>query len=498
MTAGKRFAVGDRSNIVLIGLFTVCVFNLSLGVAAQVLQVGASGRHLRYEDGKPFLYLGDTAWELFHRLDREDADHYLKSRAEGGFTVIQAVILAELDGLRTPNAYGALPLEVLDPTRPNEDYFQHVDYVVDKAKELGLFMALLPTWGDKVHSANPGAGPVIFNPDNAYRYGLFLGKRYRDKPVVWILGGDRNVAGDEVLEIWRSMARGLKEGSGRKQLISYHPRGSAQSSWWFHNEDWLDFNMYQSGHETKMSPVYHYARRHRMIRPVKPFVDGEPGYEDIPVRFWELIDWSRPPMQRVPEGVLSSEGSLVRKEYFQYGFISDHDVRVTAYWNLLAGAAGYTYGNNAVWQMWEPGRAFSIPCLTDWKQALERPGSKDIRHIRDLFESRDFSQLVPDQSLVYGENRDGPDHIRSALARDGSYAVIYLARGQAVRIYLPKLNAERVKAWWYDPRTGETRLEGLHSSDRIATFRPPRGSGENDWVLVLERDTVFTNPPGEW
>ena len=49
-----------------------------------------------------FFWLGDTAWELFHRLNREEADKYLKNRAEG-FTVIQAVAMAEFDGLTEPN-----------------------------------------------------------------------------------------------------------------------------------------------------------------------------------------------------------------------------------------------------------------------------------------------------------------------------------------------------------------------------------------------------------
>ena len=67
------------------------------------------GRYLQYADGRPFFYLGDTAWELFHRTTREEARLYLEDRARKGFTVIQAVCLAERDGLRVPNAYGDLP-----------------------------------------------------------------------------------------------------------------------------------------------------------------------------------------------------------------------------------------------------------------------------------------------------------------------------------------------------------------------------------------------------
>ena len=80
------------------------------------IEVSENQRFLTHIGGKPFFYLGDTAWELFHRLDREEAKLYLEDRAKKGFTVIQAVVIAELDGISTPNAYGHLPFENQDPT----------------------------------------------------------------------------------------------------------------------------------------------------------------------------------------------------------------------------------------------------------------------------------------------------------------------------------------------------------------------------------------------
>src|SRR4051812_12753358 len=74
------------------------------------LKVSENKRFLMTEDGKPFFYLADTAWELFQRLDRKQALEYLDIRAAQKFTAIQAVLLAELDGVTDPNAYGGLPL----------------------------------------------------------------------------------------------------------------------------------------------------------------------------------------------------------------------------------------------------------------------------------------------------------------------------------------------------------------------------------------------------
>ena len=38
-----------------------------------MLKVSDNRRFLVHEDGSPFFYLGDTAWELFHRLTLDEA-----------------------------------------------------------------------------------------------------------------------------------------------------------------------------------------------------------------------------------------------------------------------------------------------------------------------------------------------------------------------------------------------------------------------------------------
>src|SRR5450432_2510933 len=131
-----------------------CFFLLTLNLYGFSQFSISSNHHYILKNGKPFFWLGDTAWELFHRLNKEEADQYLKRRSEQGFTVIQAVALAEFDGLHTPNANGDLPLINDDPTKPNEKYFEMVDYIINKAAFYSLNIALLPSWGDKVLKTN--------------------------------------------------------------------------------------------------------------------------------------------------------------------------------------------------------------------------------------------------------------------------------------------------------------------------------------------------------
>ena len=457
---------------------------LTFSLFSQSLKVSENGRYLTNPDGSAFLWIGDTAWELFHKLDREEATEYLKNRKAKGFTVIQAVVLAENEGLRTPNPYGDVPFVDFDPTKQNEAYFQHVDFIVNKAEDLGLYIGMLPTWGDKIFSKNPGAGPIVFNKDNAKAYGEFLGRRYKDKPIVWILGGDRNIANDEVLEIWRNMAAGLKSGDEGNHLITYHPRGASSSSAQLHGEEWLDFNMYQSGHDKQFNQVYRYARKDRSLSPIKPTVDGEPGYEDIAIRFWDYMDFSKPSMQRVPKGVLDEKGIITDRNHFEAGFITDYDVRVHAYWNFLAGAAGYTYGNNAIWQMYKADRNLAIPCLYDWRTSMDRPGAEDMKHVNKFFTKFPFQKLVPAQGIILGENPESEAHIQAAAASDNSFILVYLAKGQDVKLNLSQYT-KLSKGSWFNPRDGKMKKACKFDAEGMVEFTPPSSGFGNDWMLVL-------------
>lgn len=172
-----------------------------------------NNRFLQHENGDPFLWIGDTAWELFHRLNREDAEQYLENRRTKGFTVVQAVLLAEMDGLNVPNAYGHHPFYGVDVTRPRvlsgrkNDYWDHVDFIIEEAEDRGITMAIVPTWGEWVTPRFVNDS-YIGSASQACRYGNFLGKRYRKQEnIVWILGGDRQPT-EKVhgFAAWRAMA----------------------------------------------------------------------------------------------------------------------------------------------------------------------------------------------------------------------------------------------------------------------------------------------------
>jgi len=443
------------------------------------LKVSDNRRFLVTEQGRPFFYLGDTAWELFHRSNREDAEKYLKNRADLGFTVIQAVALAELDGLNVPNAQGHTPLIGGDPTRPDvkdgpaNDYWDHVDFVVERANALGLYIGFLPTWGDK-WNRKWGVGPEIFTPQNAEAYGEWLGRRYRNAGLIWILGGDRPVETETHKEITRAMARGLRRGDGGAHLVTWHPTGGRGSAEWFHDDAWLDFNMRQNGQAPEFTGRYDQTRADYDRVPVKPVIDGEPIYEDHPVSF----------------------------DAKKLGHSIAADVRRPLYWDLLGGACGHTYGHHSVWQMWTPDRKPVNDPLMPWTEAILQPGAAQMRHGRALIESRPFLARVPDPDVVVEDRVPtsvpgaGRYHFAAARDAEGSFAMVYAPVGRGFRVRMEKIAGTRVRAWWFNPRNGRATLVGEFPNTGEREFTPPDPGEMLDWVLVLDDAAKKYPTPG--
>jgi hypothetical protein len=437
------------------------------------LKVSANQRFLVTADGQPFFWLGDTAWELFHRLSREEAERYLRNRAERRFTVVQAVALAELDGLDTPNAYGERPLIDRDPARPNERYFAHVDWVVARANALGLYVGLLPTWGDKWNK-KWGVGPEIFTPENAAAYGEWIGHRYKDAGVIWIVGGDRPVETDAQRAIVAAMAGGLRRGDGGAHLITFHPTGGQSSSTPFHDAAWLDFNMRQNGHLAEFTGRYDQTRVDYDRTPTKPVLDGEPIYEDHPIAF----------------------------DQKKHGHSVAADVRRPLYWNLFSGAFGHTYGHHSVWQMWQPGRPPVNDPLLPWSEAIDQPGAAQMQHGRALLESRPFLTRVPAPEIVVADRVTtrvpGAGRYAIVATRDseGRFAMVYVPVGRPFTVRLSAIAGPTAKAWWFNPRDGRATAIGTFPTTADRTFTPPDPGETLDWVLVLDDAARGFGPPG--
>ena len=441
-------------------LFAATLVTSSAFAELPALGIADDRRHLVTSDGMPFFLLGDTAWELFHRLTREEAEMYLKDRAAKGFNTILAVALAEYE-FDKPNAYGEMPLENNDPAKPREAYFEHIDWIVDKAVTLGLRIAMLPTWGDKWNQ-KWGKGPEMFTPENSVIFCEWLARRYQDKPLIWILGGDRPVESDRHRDIIRAMAAGLKKGDGGRHLISYHPKGGANSSDYWPDEPWLDFHMFQSGHARRATANYDMNARNLSLPALKPTLDGEPNYEDHPVR--SLMKDKKP------------------TEWFD-----DYDARRAAWWSVLSGACGHVYGTHSIWQFHDPKKRKPVTdARTPWQQAMNLPGAAQMGVMKNFIEKFDWPRLRRDDAFVIPvtESRPGTRQI-AAVSTDASFALVYSPTREAIRSDISRLKLTRAgfDARGYDAATGK-EIKLLDPTSGSCTFVPDTKS---DWVLLIRR-----------
>ena len=453
--------------LVCLLLFSCANKKVQQNSAMPLLKVSDNHRFLMDENGNPFFWLGDTGWLLFSKLNRDEAEKYLANRAEKGFNVIQVMVLHSLNAV---NVYGDSALVNNNISHPKimpgnsfensdeYDYWDNVDYVVDLAEKHGIYMALVPVWGSNVRSGR-------VSREQADKYSTWLAKRYTGKRnIIWLNGGD--TMGSDSTVIWNSIGENIKK-VAPQQLVSFHPFGRKESSMWFHNASWLDFNMFQSGHrryDQDDSELGYGQDNWRYVRddynrvPTKPTLDGEPSYEGIPQG---LHDPSEP-------------------------YWTASDVRRYAYWSVFAGACGFTYGNNAVMQMYKPEDANPAYGAKEyWNEAIDDPGASQMHFLKNLMLSKPYFERVPDQSLIAGENGEKYDYLVATRGKD--YAMIYTYNGRNMKINTGKIEGATISASWFDTRNGEVSEIGTFKNEGVLNFDPPGEKEDgNDWVLILE------------
>jgi hypothetical protein len=445
------------------------LFLLRADAQVPLLKISSNKRFFQTADGKPFFWLGDTGWLLFIKCNREEALQYLDDRKQKGFNVIQVMLIHDVTlGV---NAYGDSSIHKQDVSKPvttagkefnslaQYDYWDHVDYIIDEAAKRGIYMALVPVWGGNIKHVNAA---------QAKSYATFLANRYKSKSnIIWLNGGD--IKGSDGLNEWKLIGNTINS-IDRNHLITFHPRGRNSSSSWFHNEPWLDFNMFQSGHrsyaqDTSSGETLHYGEDNwryvhddYKLRPTKPTFDGEPSYEDIP---YGLHRADQP-------------------------YWKDCEIRRYAYWSVFAGGCGFTYGHNSVMQFYTPGDSgISFFPKIKWQDGLKAPGAGQMKYLKQLILSKSYFDRVPDQSMIVD---DGPRYDKVIATRGGNYAMFYVYNGRDFKVAMDKLKFKPSKASWFNPKNGEIKAISDNRYMAIRSFDPPgEKQNGNDWVLILEK-----------
>jgi hypothetical protein len=419
------------------------------------LKMGSTSRHIVDQNGKPFLLVGDAAWNLFVNLSNSDADFYLENRKQLGFTGVIVNLIEHLHAANAPqNLYGVAPFTgQAFTTTPNDAYFAHVDYIVKSAAAKGIVILLFPLYlGDSCGSqgwcVEMGAATI----SDIRNWGQYVGNRYKDDDnIVWVIGGDMDPS--PVREKVQAVVDGILSADSRHLFTAHNALNQMAVTPW-PGAAWLDVNNVYSVSFTL--------------------------YESI------LSAYSISPPMPV---------FLVESRYENDGLPTPQELRAQSYWTLLSGGFGHVFGNCPLWGF---GFAGKFCASTDWKAELNKVGSLNMRHFQALFNSRHWHSLVPDTShtvLTAGYGTfGGPDYASAACAADGSSILAYLPSSRTVAVSGACLQGNMMIAWWYDPSNGVATQIGTFPTTMPQNFSPPTSG---DWVLVLDSSIVSFPPPGK-
>ena len=198
---------------------------------------------------------------------------------------------------------------------------------------------------------------------------------------------------------------------------------------------------------------------------VYPVWDGEPAYEMMPT-CWPVKDLN--------------------------SFHGTYMVRKRAYWGLLAGAFGHTYGHASVWNT-ATEKEKNVICRFSWTEAIQSDGSKQMKILRDFLEAYPLAYFEPCQErlLRQASAEDVLDlHEQAALRADSAQMLVYFAAETQERIQAGDIFEGAVYGAWFDPKDGSlTAPENLRPcvEDGILSVKNDSSDGE-DRVLILSAD----------
>jgi hypothetical protein len=422
------------------------------------VRVASSRSHLEHDDGTPFFWVADTAWNGALLSTPKDWETYLETRAGQKFNAVMWVT-TQWRASPKGDEKGELAFTGKEKISVNPEFFRRLDAKAEAANRAGLLNVPVLLWaiGGRSAEQNPGA---FLPEEQAIKLARYMVARWQAHDVVWILGGDGHYFGSEG-EKWRRIGRAVFGDIAHAPVVM-HPQGRHWVQSEFNKENWTGLIGYQSGHGDSDESLSWLTRG--------PLTQ----------------DWEKAPRHPIINLEPPYEGHLA---YNSKQPISADLVRRTLYWSLLNGpTAGVSYGGHGVWG-WDDG----TKAPTDhegtgtplpWQKALLMPGAQQMTNLVAFFSGIAWQDLRPLPGAVVN-NPGGASprkYIAAARSTKGDLTVVYVPEERTVEVLLASLPpSPEVK--WFNPRTGETSAAVAVITDTTAQFPTP---SEGDWILWMQ------------
>ncbi len=411
------------------------------------LKVSDSRRFLTFADGTPFLWMGDTAWNVPQKATDAEWEAYLADRAAQHFTVLQVAPAPQWAGVS--DRQGQRPFT--DPTcsQWNPAYWQSFEAKIQRANEAGLVVLLVGLMEPVRRYPEPDIACLFARNVVARLFGNF---------VVFSPSFDSNF-----MPLANEVGRAARDAT-TVHLITQHPgtpwnQPTPTFSDQYYDEPYLDVAAVQTGHNAgHLDWCAHHAiewvlhlYRHE---PHKPVINLEAMYDGQGTNGWRAID-----------------------------------ARSLAWRTWLSGAMGYTYGAGETAPKRPGGSGAVWKWVTDpekydyWKKALQWDSAFQMQYLHDFLATLEWWRLEPAHELIRNQPKDVIRRMVLAKTGAGDLAVAYLPDNEAIEVDMSQFPAP-LTGRWFDPVRGRyASLPDSISNQGIHRFTPP---AKGDWVLLLQ------------
>ena len=460
-----RSLCSDKENTSLHNIIHTLHIEPSETGTHKALTISSDKNILQYDNGDPFLWLGDTWWMgLSDRLHYPEEFHVLsQDRREKGFNVILLVagLYPDMDAFdaRAANQSGFVWEEGF--TRINPAFFDEADARISHLVSEGFIPCIVGAWGYYL---------LKMGKEKMCRHWEYLIARWGAYPVVWCAAGEAAMPyylsetpeQDKAKQIkgWTEIVRFIRERDPFRRPVTIHPTEVGRDQ--ITQPELLDFELLQAGHNGYKSIFWGAKLLHQAIQrtPKMPVVMGEINYE----------------------GIIHDTGAEMQR---------------FAFWSsLLGGAVGFTYGANGIWQVNTPKIPFgSSPhggCWgnTPWQEAMKLPGSRQIGLAKALLETLPWEQMQPRPDWITPSGSHA-ERETPYIAGIGELLRIVYFYGPVYpwsrRYTLLALEAHiAYEAYFWDPRTAQRYPLGMVTATVEGAWDIPPLPTFEDWVLVLQ------------
>ena len=406
------------------------------------LKISSDGRNIIYDDGAPFLWMGDTCWTASTSVSQSEWQTYINNRIAKHFTLVQVLCSVNTNYMRAYDTSGNMPFIGSGITKWNPSFWQGYEQKIEYANQQGIVMFI-------VGSYNPLGADQLPSSSYAQRFGRNLAARLFGNFVIFSPALDLSAEKAKV-SLCDDVGNAINKVTS-VHLITQHPgtpwrcaKNTVAET--FFGRSYLDFSANQTGHNAG----------------------------DLNWCYGNAINWNLSLYNRTPNKPVINIEAFYDNVVRGISRCADKDARGLGYLSWLSDSLGYTYGEGEI--------AVDSVNFSDWIPAMNDNSAFQMKYMHDFFNSIQWWTLRPAHSLIQNQATENTKKMALAKSNTGGLAVAYLPDNNSIQINMGRFPAGMTGKWFNPTNNQYTDIAGTIPNSGTYTFNRP---STGDWLLLL-------------